>query len=61
MKNGNKELSHPDESSNEDKDKKVPPGAPDRTPVKDPERVEESPKGDPIPPEKKKPRLRGAL
>lgn len=41
----------------ENSDSQVPPGSPDRTPVKEPERNEESPKGDPIPLEKKKPRL----
>lgn len=57
MENEHKEFSRPDKSSNEDEDKKVPPGAPDRAPVEDPQRVEEFPKKDPIPPEKKKPRL----
>ena len=42
----------------DNKDRQAPPRAPDRTPVKEPERKEESPKGDPIPPDKKKPRLR---
>jgi hypothetical protein len=37
-------------------EKKVPPGAPDRTPIKEPER-KRPPKGDPIPEEKKEPRL----
>ena len=37
--------------------KQVPPGSPERTPVKEPDKSEQKPKGDPIPPEKKKPRL----
>lgn len=36
----------------------TPPGAPDRTPVKDPSTKDEKPMGDPQPPEKKKPRLK---
>ncbi len=36
---------------------KNPPGSPDRTPVKDPDKEKKQPVGDPQPPEKKKPRL----
>lgn len=35
----------------------TPPGAPDRTPVEDPDRSENPPMGDPQKPSKKRPRL----
>ncbi len=54
-------MNLPDNPINSDvngkeKNQPVPPGAPDRTPIKDPKQ-EKPPKGDPQPPEKKKPRL----
>lgn len=46
------------EQQNDENEKDTPPGAPDRTPVEDPERREKSPIKDPFPPGKKKKRLR---
>ncbi|MES2526503.1 MAG: hypothetical protein V4598_05425 [Bdellovibrionota bacterium] len=42
-------------SGDEDK-KKVPPGSPPETPVREPQKEKTVPKGDPVPPDKKEPR-----
>lgn len=39
-----------------DDKKKTPPGAPSETPVKEPNKEKNVPKGDPVPPEKREPR-----
>jgi len=44
-------------TSDKKKDEETPPGAPDRTPVKEP-KEKKIPLGDPQPPEKKKKRLK---
>lgn len=50
---GNSDLKNSDQK---EKAQPVPPGAPDRTPIEDPEK-KRIPLSDPRPPEKKKPRL----
>ena len=42
---------------NESEENPIPPGAPEKTPVKEPPNEKDPPKGDPHPPEKKTPRL----
>lgn len=58
LSGGFMKFSHDEqEQPNKPDPDKNPPGSPDRTPVKDPDKEKKRPVGDPQPPEKKKPRL----